>query len=314
MRKRNILSIVFICLTFWAMGLGFRMMKSLYEQKKTIHLAAYTDLGSLDPHKALDTDSINVLLNTQEGLYRLKENGSYILGLAKEEPIVSKDQCRYTFKLKKVKWSDGKPLKAEDFVFAWRRLVDPRTKSPHAYLLDNILKNAKEIRLGNKPSQSLGVSVNAKGELVIELEHPVHYLKALLDQPALYPLRKDAIKKAGGSFGDDAKFIPSIGPYQVKNWKKYQASWLYEKNKEYYDAKHVNQDRVQVKVYPSLTSAFKEFKRGKLDLLPEVGDRLMDLAPSYDLTIAPEQSVYYLRKFQVQVSHPLNFSQRESCG
>lgn len=302
MKKRLVISLLISLFCLAGVGLGVRLIQSYREDKQSVHIAAYTNLGSLDPHQAEDTDSINVLLNTQEGLYRLMNDGTYQPGLAKEEPIVSKDQRVYTFRLKPVNWSNGKPLKAEDFVYSWRRLVDPKTQSPHAYLLDKVIKNAEAIRLGKKPVTSLGVRVNKKKELVVELESPVHYLKALLDQPALYPLQKEAVVKAGKAYGDEARGIPSIGPYCLKNWKKYQASWTYEKNDQYYGAPQVQQKRIQVIAYPSLRAAYKDFKNGRLDILPEVGKKSLDLSSTYHFTLSPEKTVYYL---QLNLSNPI---------
>ncbi|GAF39764.1 oligopeptide ABC transporter, periplasmic oligopeptide-binding protein OppA [Agrilactobacillus composti DSM 18527 = JCM 14202] len=103
--------------------------------KQILNWTESIELATADASKATDTLSFNVLLNTQEGLYRLDKNGTPKLALAKSANV-SKDGLTYTFELRHgAKWSNGDPVVAKDFVYAWQRTLDPKTTSQDAFYL-----------------------------------------------------------------------------------------------------------------------------------------------------------------------------------
>ncbi|HAY53156.1 MAG TPA: peptide ABC transporter substrate-binding protein, partial [Lactobacillus sp.] len=111
----------------------------------------------LDSAKSYDVVSDSQIFNFQEGLYKLGKKDAVVPAIAQSQPTVSKDGLTYTIKLKKdAAWSNGAPVTAQDFVFAWRRAVDPKTKSQNATKLFS-LANAEEINAGKKPLTDLGV-------------------------------------------------------------------------------------------------------------------------------------------------------------
>ena len=128
------------------------------------------DPDSLDPHKARSTESMVVLRDLFEGLTRLDKNAATIPAAA-ESWTVSDDGRVYTFKLRpNLRWSNGDPLVAEDFVAGLRRLVDPATASQYAQVVDVIL-NAPDIVAGKKPVDALGVAAPDATTVVITLQH-----------------------------------------------------------------------------------------------------------------------------------------------
>jgi oligopeptide transport system substrate-binding protein len=113
--------------------------------KKELNWEESAEIPTMDLSKATDSASFTQLINTMEGLYRAKSDGSQEKAMATSEKV-SKDGKTYTFTLRKDnKWSNGDPVTAQDFVYSWRRTVDPKTASQYAYLFEGI-KNATDIQ------------------------------------------------------------------------------------------------------------------------------------------------------------------------
>ncbi|MGL4521027.1 MAG: peptide ABC transporter substrate-binding protein, partial [Bacilli bacterium] len=125
-------------------GGGDDAKKESGDAKQILNLPIGAEIPSMDSSKSTDAESFTVMINTNEGLYRLGEDGKTpTLGMAKEEPTVSEDKKTYTFKLREDgKWSNGEPVTANDFVYAWQRAVDPKTGSEYAYIMYDV-KNAE---------------------------------------------------------------------------------------------------------------------------------------------------------------------------
>ncbi len=102
--------------------------------KQVLNLTETQEPPGLDSSKTTDTVSFSVLNNVMEGLYRLDKNNEPVEGMA-ESVDISKDKKTYTFKLRDAKWSDGEPVKAQDFEYSWKRALNPKTKSEYAYML-----------------------------------------------------------------------------------------------------------------------------------------------------------------------------------
>ena len=133
-----------------------------------------TEPGTLDPHRAEGVPASNVLRDLFEGLVMEDPSGSYISGAA-ESWSLSEDAKTYVFKMRENgKWSNGDVVTAEDFVYGLRRSVDPATLSNYSSMLYPI-KNARDIVLGKRSSETLGVRANGPTTLIIELEEPTPY-------------------------------------------------------------------------------------------------------------------------------------------
>lgn len=112
-----------------------------------ISVSLPAELTTLDTTQTTDKVTFTVIQHLFEGLYRFDEKSQPVPGLA-EEAVISEDGKTYTFKLKEeAKWSDGQQVQAADFAYAWKKLVDPKTMGPNAYLLDNVV-NSQDIREG----------------------------------------------------------------------------------------------------------------------------------------------------------------------
>jgi len=143
------------------------------DAKKEITLVSATDLPQLDPTLTTDSTSIIVTNNVFEGLYRLDENNQPVPGIA-EDVEISEDGLTYTFKLRDANWSDGSPVTAEDFVYSWKRALNPETGAEYAYILQD-LKNANKILAGEEELDTLGAKALDEKTLEVQLEAPAPY-------------------------------------------------------------------------------------------------------------------------------------------
>ncbi|MGL6102526.1 MAG: ABC transporter substrate-binding protein, partial [Exiguobacterium acetylicum] len=145
--------------------------------KKNLRLTDSSDITTVDPAKATDSVAFNMIGNTMEGLYRLDKDGKAIPALA-EKTDISSDNLTYTFTLRDSKWSDGSPVKAQDFEFAWKRAADPKTASSYSYIFDT-LKNGADVTQGKKAVDELGVKALDDKTLEVKLERPAPYFLSL---------------------------------------------------------------------------------------------------------------------------------------
>lgn len=198
------------------------------DQTITFHLGE--DPSSLDPQIADSFASRVAVEALYEGLVRLDENGDVYPGAA-ESWDVSTDGRQYTFHLRKdAQWSksivteDGEtsvsstpsPLTADDFVFAWRRAVDPTTKSPSASSF-SLIKNASSIISGSLSPDQLGVSATDDHTLVVTLESPTEDFLRLTATTAFMPCQEDFFLWTSGRYGLEAKYVCGNGPFAFSN-------------------------------------------------------------------------------------------------
>ena len=146
----------------------------------------------MDTARATDTDSGQVMRNVFEGLYNLGEGNKPVPGVAKSHEV-SGDKTKYTFHLRDSKWSNGTPVTAKDFVFAWQRAVDPATASEYAFLFFDI-KNATKINNKELPADQLGVKAVDDHTFEVELERPVPYFISLTAFPTFLPINEEFLK------------------------------------------------------------------------------------------------------------------------
>ncbi len=205
------------------------------------------DISSLDTALATDTVSFDIYNQVYEGLYTLDKNDKAKPGVAKAMPKESNGGKTLTIDLRKdAKWSNGDPVTAHDFEYAWKRVVKPDTASEYAYIMYD-LKNAEEINMGKKDVDELGVKAVDDHTLKVELTKPIPYMNEMLAFATFMPQNEKAVKKAGQQYGTTADKTVYNGPFKVKDWKVEDKIQLV-KNDDYWDKKAVNLDRINYKV------------------------------------------------------------------
>jgi oligopeptide transport system substrate-binding protein len=210
---------------------------------------------SLDPAFAGSAAETNILGDLMVGLTTLDAAARPIPGIA-ERWETSPDGLTWTFHLRKAQWSDGKPVTAQDFIFAWQRLLDPKTAARQAQMLW-IVKNARAVTAGGLPVTDLGVMASGSTNLKIVLEHPAPYLTELLTLPAALPLPHHLAFKPGAYISE--------GPYLLKSWQPNDHIGL-ARNPQFYDAASVKIDAVNYYPTADTQAALRRLRAGDLDM------------------------------------------------
>src|SRR5699024_7982573 len=147
-------------------------------------------------------------------LYRLDKEGEPQPAIAEEEPDVNEDGTIYTFKLREdALWSDGTPITAHDFEYAWKKAVSPNTGAAYGPQFEEIIAGASAILKGDKPVDELGVDDLDDQTLEVTLEAPVPFFKELLTTPVFFPQPEEYIRKHGDKYATDSDHTLYNGPF-----------------------------------------------------------------------------------------------------
>jgi oligopeptide transport system substrate-binding protein len=230
------------------------------EQVLNRHLEA--DPRSLDPSLVTDVVGQHVIDDLFEGLVTLGEDGHTVPGVAQTWET-SSDGKTWTFHLRSdARWSNGAPVTADDFVYAWRRQVDPATGSEYAQALAPI-ENAMEIGSGKLPLNKLGVESVGARTLVVHLRSPTAYLLSLLNNAYLDPLYEPAIKQWGDSWTQPGHMV-SNGAFQLSD-RIINGHIGLAKNPNYWNADKVRLSKVNYLVVGDNNSTTAQFLAGSID-------------------------------------------------
>ncbi|WEV43215.1 peptide ABC transporter substrate-binding protein [Lactobacillus sp. ESL0684] len=266
MKKRAIFATATLaCFGMLLTGCQNNSNSSNKEQSK-ITVVQDVPVDSLDPVLAYQNTSSTVVDNINEGLYTIDPKGKAELALASKVKSSNHGLTKtYTIR-KNAKWSNGDPVTADDFVFSWRRLADPKIASAFNFQPGAAgIKNADAIVAGKKPVKSLGVSAKDKKTLVVELDREVPYLSKLLAFSAFSPVNHQYFKKVGKKFAQDSKHLVYEGPYQLKDWKSGDNNVNLVKNPKYWNAKNVNIKEVKLNVITDPEKAAIAYQNGSAD-------------------------------------------------
>ncbi len=252
-----------------------------------------TEPGTLDPHRAEGVPASNVLRDLFEGLVMEDPSGRYVPGAA-ESWTLSQDAKTYTFKMRENgKWSNGDKVTAEDFVYGLRRSVDPATLSNYSSMLYPI-KNARDIVLGKRSSETLGVRANGPTTLIIELEEPTPYFLSLLTHSTTYATHRPSVEKFGARFTRPGNLVGN-GAFKLEEWRV-QSHIKLVRNTEYWDNKNTTLEEVYYYPIDDVNSSFKRYRAQELDftetVLAEQLPWIRQCLPG-DLKISPYFGSYY---------------------
>ncbi|MDP4176874.1 MAG: peptide ABC transporter substrate-binding protein [Bacillota bacterium] len=234
-----------------------------------------------------------VICNAFEGLMRLDSSDKPIPGAA-EKYEVSSDQLHYTFHLRKdAKWSDGQPVKASDFEYAWKRALDPNTASPYAYQF-YYLKNAEAYNTGKSKVDGVGVKASDDNTLQVDLENPTGYFLSLVAFPAYAPIRKDIVEKNPKDWATKPDTYVCNGPFKMKEWKA-KDTLTFIKNDNYWNAKSVTLKQIDYRLLDDETAYMNAFKSGQIDFIetPPIAE-IQSLIASKTAAVYPYLGTYYL--------------------
>ena len=209
-------------------------------ETNSINLALSEEPPDLDSTKATDAVSGMLLGHVMEGLLRYDSNNDLVAGVAESWEVTSLSGC---FKIREdARWSNGDPVTAHDFVFAWRKVVDPNNASEYAFIMYPI-KNAEPITKSEIPKEELGVRALGDRELCVELERPTSYFLKLLAFPTFFPIQEKFFSETEGSYSEDADKLLYNGPFAMTHWA-HDASVRLEKNEMYWNRDSIRLDAI----------------------------------------------------------------------
>lgn len=265
-------------------------------KEQVLNLIEGAEIPTMNSVMNTDATSSIVMNNVFEGLYRQDLKNDSVLGMASEEPKVSDDKLTYTFKIREdANWSNGDPVTAKDFVFSWRRLVDPATAAPYSYMMAGVIENAREITAGEKQPDTLGVKAIDDKTLEVKLEKAVPYFKGLLSLSMFYPQNEKYVTEQGDKFASNSDTIIYNGPFKLTSWDGTGLSWKYEKNDTYWDKKSVKLDKINVDVVKEVSTALNLYDNGQIDRIGLSGEYVQTRQDDPDIKKLPTSYSFYFK-------------------
>ncbi|MDX7998331.1 oligopeptide ABC transporter substrate-binding protein OppA [Xenorhabdus sp. Reich] len=273
-------------------------------EKQEITVNNGVEVTSLDPHKVEGGPETSIIRNLLEGLVTTDANGNTVPGVA--ERWENEGYKVWTFYLREdAKWSDGKPVTAQDFVYSWRRLADPNTGSPYiSYLQYTYVQNANDILTGKKTPEQLGVKALDERRFQVTLSQPLPYLVDMLSHTPMKPVRQDVIEKWGNKWTSPENYIGN-GAYILKDWVINERLVL-TRNSHYWNNKESIIEKGTFLPVVSGISDVNRYRSGEIDITdsaipPDLYQKMKRDIPD-QLQISPYLCTFY---YEINNQKPL---------
>lgn len=249
--------------------------------------------GTLDPAKARGTHESWPLQHLFVGLTRVNKDGKVENALA-DKIEISEDGKVYKVTLKDgLKWSDGNPITAEDFEFAWKRVLDPKMESQYAYQLYYIA-GAEEYNKGKGKADSVGVKAVDAKTLQVTLKQPTAYFDSLMGFYTYYPVSKKVVE-ANADWAKDPKTLVSNGAFILKDWT-HNSKIVMDKNPNYYEADKVKIDGIDLDIIEDQSTVYQKYVAGEYNMVVELPTEVtakLRAEKNPELVIGPNLALYY---------------------
>ncbi len=282
---------------------------------QVLNLVNGDTIPTMDVSLATDQYAFQFLGMTTEGLYRLDENASPTEGIAADHEV-SEDGLTWTFTLREdAQWENGDAVTAHDFVYAWRRAVDPATGSEYGpFMMNGIIKNAEAISTGDMAVEELGVKADGDYTLVVNLEKPVPYFLSLTTFGTFYPLHEEFVVEKGEDYATNSDNLLANGPFKMSDWDSTASSWTLVKNESYWDADTVNIEKINVNVVKDAQVAVDLYEKGEIDRADLSSDIVDQYISHEDFVATPLTSVFYLKMNQTRNEALANVNIRKAIS
>lgn len=250
---------------------------------------------TIDPALNSAVDGATLLIHAFEGLMSLDENGVPVEAQA-ESYTISDDGLTYTFKLRDgLKWSDGQPIVAEDYVYAWNRAVDPETGADYSYMFD-VIEGYEEGKLN--------VEAPDDKTIVVKLKAITPYFLELCAFPTYFPVRKDIVEAEPDAWATKPETYVGNGPYIMKEWV-HDSHILFEKNPNYWNADAIIPETIKFLLMSDDNAILAAFENGDILLADSMpNDEIDAWKDREEFIIQPQLGTYYI-SFNTQ-REPLN--------
>ena len=260
------------------------------DKTRVFRMTLASEPPTLDWNLATDHVSFTVITNLMEGLTEYDHNLQPQPAISKRWEI-SPDGKVYTFYLKEdVRWSDGKPVTAQDFEYSWKRLLNPKTAAEYAYFLYDVV-NAYEYNTGEIKDPSLiGVKALSPTVLQVHLKKPVVYFPSITTFMVTFPIRRDIVERYGDRW-TEPEHIVTNGPFRLNEWKhEYKLTLM--ANQEYYE-KIPMLDEIRFYIVNVPTTALSLYETGDLELVNLPPEAIPSYASNAEYVKQPLLRVYY---------------------
>ena len=252
---------------------------------KSITINLGDTIRDLDSTTTTDSVSSDVLLNVMEGLYRLDENTQPQPAQA-ESVDISEDQLTYTFKLRDgIKWSNGDPVTADDFKYAWLRAINPDTGSQYAYIITTFVEGAAAYNEGSGSEGDVAIDAIDDKTLEVKLADPSPFWLGLTSFFTYLPVQQKFAEQQGDKYAQSSDALLYNGPYLLEQFKPTEGVTLV-KNDDYWDASNVDIEKVEGKIVKELDTAVNLYESGELDVVGLEGEYVDEYkdSPEYHTT------------------------------
>jgi oligopeptide transport system substrate-binding protein len=275
---KGILPIVLILLAgAGAVFAGGNKETAAAPEKAVLNVQVETAISTMDFHGSSEGNALGAMSLIGAGLHYLDGNDVIQLGLA-ESYTRSPDGLTLTYKIREAQWSDGSPLTAHDFVYAWRRLADPVTAAEYRWLVTTAaIENANEVLSGEKPLDALGVRAADDRTLIVSLSSPVAFVDGLFSFPAFYPLKQSFVEAQGAKFATSPETLLSIGAFKAVIYEPNAEVVEVAKNPLFYRAGEIKLDGIRLQTIKDLQQAALAYQSGIIDIIPRLSGEQIDL-------------------------------------
>ena len=275
-----------------------------------ISLALSSEPPQLDSTRATDQVSGQVLGHVMEGLLRYDAENRIVAGIAERWEV---DGLEARFRLRETaRWSDGSPVTAQDFVYAWRTALAPATASEYAFILYPV-KNAEAVNRGELPLTALGVAAQGERDLVVQLERLTPYFEKLVAFPTYLPIKQAFREQVGERYGADAETMLYNGPFLVAEWV-HGASLRMERNPHYWGQERIRLNTIDFAYITSDVNALLNlYKDGKVATASLNAEALEDaLRQRWKLRRFSDGSVFFIEFNHRQERLTANYNLRKA--
>lgn len=285
---------------FYANNYGFKYFTNAsVEGSDTLRIQIGSEPDRLDPALNSSVDGAILAISSFAGLFTYDANGDVVPDLA-DSYTVSEDGTTYVITLKDdLKWSDGSPLTAKDFEYAWKRAANPETASDYAYMFDQFEGYGED-------GKDINVTASEDGKtLTAVLKNPVAYFLDLMAFPTYLPVKQDAVENAEGYKDESGKVVNpgawaleagfvSNGPFVLESWN-HNTDMVYVKNPNYHNADSVKLERLEFMLSSDDAAVYAAYQANDLDFIDTVpSDEISALLDNDEFYIIDQLGTYYV--------------------
>ncbi|MHB1392018.1 MAG: peptide ABC transporter substrate-binding protein [Clostridia bacterium] len=261
--------------------------------EKSISIPMESEPPNIDPQIGTDLYSFFVGQHVLEGLVRVYD-GKVIPGVA-EKWEISPDGLTYTFHLRDSKWSDGVPVKAQDFEYSILRLLDSKTAASYAEVMGFYIKNGEKYFNGEVTDKTqVGVKATDDKTLVITLESPTGYFLRLVGFMCFLPAREDMVTKFGEAYASEPDKMVYNGPYLISEWK-HEESITMVKNPDFWDKDKIVMEKIECPIITDLKTQVNMFEAEDLDFAFLPAELLDTYIQNGKAVLSPNGGLFWLQ-------------------